>query len=46
MIGSIKIVLNLNLYLSINLNLHLKNLYLALFSSKVPIALPQKKFNV
>ena len=47
MIGSIRIVsnLNLNLSLSLNLNLHLKY-HLPLFSSKAPTVLPQKKFNV
>lgn len=49
MIGSIRIVSNLNLNLSLslnlNLNLHLKY-HLPLFSSKAPTVLPQKKFNV
>ena len=49
MIGSIRIVSNLNLYLSLslnlNLNLHLKY-HIPLFSSKAPTVLPQKKFNV
>ncbi len=47
MIGSIRIVsnLNLSLSLSLNLNLHLKY-HLPLFSSKAPTVLPQKKFNV
>ena len=49
MIGSIRMVSNLNLNLSLslnlNLNLHLKY-HLPLFSSKAPTVLPQKKFNV
>ncbi len=51
MIGSIRIVSNLNLSLSLslslslNLNLDLKY-HLPLFSSKAPTLLPQKKFNV
>jgi len=49
MIGSIRIVSNLNLNLSLslnlNLNLHLKY-HLPLFSSKALTVLPQKKFNV